>query len=138
MGSSGSSDSVSGVRQVPVHVMLLALLAFSPGCSLVGEPEQAQQFRDEVLPVACGTCIYKIEGARGCFWSVQLGEEVFPLEGPVPEDHQAHGPEGMCVQQRRARVTGQVHHGQFQASAFELLPVDPSQDGPKVPHEHVH
>lgn len=121
-----------------MRLTLLALLTLTPGCSLFSPPAETHQVQDQVLPVACGTCIYKLKGARGCFWAVEVEGEVFPLEGPVPADHMAHGPEGMCVQPRTARITGHSLHGQFQASAFELLPVDPARDGPSVPHEHAH
>lgn len=119
-------------------ILLTLSLGLGSGCSLLSPPAPSHQVVDQTLSAACGTCQFKLAGARGCFWAVAVGDQVFPLDGPVPEDHQAHGPDGMCVQPRSAVVSGQVVHGQFQATRFELLPVDPARDGVGLAHEHSH
>lgn len=113
---------------------LLLGLIFASGCSwLTGE-----RLERETVTAACGMCRFH-EEARGCYWAIQWEGEVYPVNGPTPQDHEAHGPEGMCVMDRKAIVTGNLRSGQFFADAFELLPVQPGEapaEGAVHQHEH--
>jgi hypothetical protein len=113
-------------------------MALAAGCSLWLPPEPTHTIRQTVVPVACGTCVFKMDGSKGCYWAIEIEGVVFPVDGVVPEDHMPHGPAGMCVQPRRAVVSGDVLHRQFRATHFELLPVDVNKDGEPNVHEHVH
>jgi hypothetical protein len=85
------------------------------------------EVRDQVLPVACGSCVLGVEGPGGCYWAVEFDGQVYPVGGVHPSDDmvEAHGPEGMCSVERQARIDGNLRpDGRFVATRFELLPYD--------------
>lgn len=102
------------------------------GCSR-GTPVQ-----DRELTVACGMCRFQMEGAHRCHWAAEIDGRQVPVTGPgVPLDHDSHGPEGMCVVERRAKVDGTLYSDKLMADRFELLPYEgPTAD--VEPHDHVH
>ena len=121
-----------------LDVRALLLLFAVTGCGLSSPPEASNALVDQQVTAGCALCLYQHEGVKGCLWAVEVGGGVYPVSGPLPEDHQAHGPEGMCVMHRRAIVTGEVRHGQFFATQFDLVPADPSIDKPGRAHEQTH
>lgn len=111
--------------------MILMTATWLLGCSSSTEvPEQE-------ATVACGLCRFHMEGATSCFWAVELNGEHYPVVGANQPDHDSHGPDGMCVMDRRAVVAGELKRGQFIARRFELIPaegIDPSA----APPAHTH
>lgn len=107
------------------------------GCSAVfGTP-----LEQEEVPAACGMCQFGENAAYGCHWSIAWEGEHYPVNGPTPSDaeHDAHGEEGMCSVERRARVSGVIRGDRFLADSFELLPFDPSLPQRAAGgHDHVH
>ena len=99
----------------PFFLLLAAL-----GC--VSAPDQVVD--NQVMDVACGTCIYRLPDGVGCYWAVELDGEHYAMAGELPKDHDNHGPDGMCNMGRKARITGELRGSNFIASAFELLPTD--------------
>lgn len=94
---------------------------------------------EQVVPAACGLCIFGQPSPAGCYWAVQLDGVTYPVNARTPEDHDAHGPEGMCTLPREARVAGKLRNGQLFADHFELLPLDPNAPKPSAPpHAHRH
>jgi hypothetical protein len=96
---------------------------------------------DQKVTAACGLCIFGVPSNHGCYWSVEWDGEFYPVHGPAPgmDEHDAHGPEGMCTMPRQAVVSGRLRKGKLYADAFELLPVDPNAPKLDIPvHEHVH
>ena len=94
---------------------------------------------DREVPAACGMCQYKMEEVRGCFWAVEIDGEKYVAAGtelPTNEEHDAHGPEGMCMMGRTAIVSGEVRDDRFWATRFDLQPADPSRAAPVEPHSH--
>lgn len=114
---------------------ILALLF--TGCSLIlGTPVETQK-----VTAACGLCIFAKPSTHGCYWSIEWEGEHYPVHGPTPsnEEHDAHGPEGMCTMPRQAMVSGHIRKGKFYADAFDLLPVDPNAPKLDIPvHDHEH
>ena len=113
--------------------LLLGLLV---ACSVLGT-----RVDDEVVPAACGMCIYGLTTEHGCYWAIEYEGAYYAVNGHTPsnDEHDAHGPEGMCTTQRQARVSGTLRKGQLFADSFELLPFDPSAPQPDVaPHTHEH
>lgn len=108
----------------------LALAALGGGC------DRGTAIVDREVTVACGLCRLQIEGAHRCFWAAEIDGHKVPLTGPaVVVDADPHGPEGMCVVERKARIDGRLHGDKLVAESFELLPYDgPASEA--APHEH--
>jgi len=102
-------------------VVVVAALALS-GCDRIFGVEVAEQ----TLPAACGMCVFKQTAYPGCYWSVAYEGAYYAVNGPTPQDHDAHAPDGMCSMQREAVVAGTIRGEQIFVSKFELVPVDPS------------
>ncbi len=88
------------------------------------------------VTVACGLCRFRVPGAHRCHWAADIGGKIVPVTGPaVPLDHEPHGPEGMCVVERRATVAGMLYDDKLIVDAFKLAPYSgpPSE---AAPHEH--
>ncbi|HHO51022.1 MAG TPA: hypothetical protein ENK18_09165 [Deltaproteobacteria bacterium] len=112
--------------------------AFLVGLSLiVVSCDSTVEVPRQEATVACGLCRFHIEGSRGCYWAIELQGERYPVVGANTPGHDSHGPEGMCVVDRRAVVEGRIKRGQFLASSFELLPAEGIDPGAAPPtHEH--
>ncbi|MEM6925325.1 MAG: DUF6370 family protein [Myxococcota bacterium] len=113
-------------------LLLACLAATSVGCSGgTAVPEQ-------VATVGCGMCKFHLPDSRGCYWAIQLDGVAMPVVGAHTPDHEAHGPDGMCVMERKARVAGRIKRGQFLADTFELLPAEGVDYGAAPPtHSHA-
>ena len=113
--------------------MTAALSLLLLGCSTsTAVPEQE-------ATVGCGLCRFRMEGARSCFWAVELGGKHYSVVGANQPDHDSHGPEGMCVMDRKAVVAGRIKRDQFLASKFELLPAENVEAGAQpMEHDHGH
>jgi hypothetical protein len=113
-------------------VFLLPLLACTTPEPPVPVPEQE-------ATVGCGVCRYGKPGTvPGCQWAIELGGEVMPALGNVPEQEDPHGPEGMCTMKRKALVAGAIRHRAFYADRFELRPVTPEERSAAGAAAHVH
>jgi hypothetical protein len=114
--------------------LLLAALVGAAGCGA----DPGVPVEDRVASVACGTCVFRMEGMAGCFWAVELDGEYHPMAGDIPpvDMVEAHQPGGMCATEREARVAGSIRpDGRFLATRFELLPWDGEGSGAPV-HQH--
>ena len=101
-------------------VMSCALgMSFLAGCDRIF----GQELSEQTLTVACGGCIFKQGMEHGCYWSAEVGGRYYAVNGPVPKEHDSHGPEGMCTLPRHAVVAGEIRGQQLFVSKFELLPV---------------
>jgi hypothetical protein len=105
------------------------------GCTMItGTPVPEQ-----TLTAACGMCIFKQPPVAGCYWAIEYEGAYYAVNGPVPKDHDSHGPEGMCTMPRQAVVAGTIRGEQIFATKFELLPADPGQKPAETPaHDHAH
>lgn len=103
--------------------LVVAVWAWLAACGPAGGVE----VRDRVVPAACGSCVFGIEGSAGCYWAVEIDGAFHPVGGVHPPDDmvRAHEAEGMCSVERKARVDGNLRpDGRFVATRFELLPYD--------------
>jgi len=114
-------------------VMLAALAATVTGCA------GATTVPSQIAKVGCGMCRFHIPDSRSCYWAIELEGEPYPVVGADVPDHDSHGPDGMCVMDREARVAGRLKRGQFFADEFELLPAQ-GVDWEATPaaHDHAH
>jgi hypothetical protein len=112
------------------------VLSLSMAGNVACEVKDAQILRRQTVEVACATCIFKMEGVRGCHWAVELEGRHYLIEGAVPEHHESHSPEGMCRMPRRAVVDGKLKGGVFLSERFDLLPATNVPGVPPKPHQH--
>jgi hypothetical protein len=99
------------------------LLALALGC---GAPE-GTVIEDRLVGAACGSCVFHMPDAQGCFWAVDIDGQFYPAAGVVPPDDMriAHAHDGMCSVERKAIVDGRITpDGRFVATRFDLLPYD--------------
>ena len=109
-----------------MRTLLLSSVFWLLAC---GDP--AVPVPEQVVDAACAMCIYEMEGARGCFWAVELQDTHYVVVGDTPQDHESHAPDGMCNVERQARVAGEIKDGRFYASTFALLPAAAIPDNPR-------
>lgn len=105
---------------------LLACVAFaSCGSSTTTAPKPAshvvQDFDKSEVDVACGQCLFDMEGG-GCVLAVRSGGESWFVDG-VDADSlgDPHAANGMCNAVRKAVVSGHAADGRFAATTFELV-----------------
>ena len=92
---------------------------------------------EHVAKVGCGLCRFQIPGSTSCYWAIELEGQHYPVVGANQPDHESHGPDGMCVMDRQARVAGRIKRGQFIASTFELIPAEGVDMNAEPPtHQH--
>lgn len=117
------------------RVFWLLFAVWIAGC---GGPTRT--FDNEIVTVACGMCQFKLPDHRGCYWAAQVDGEPVVVQGPLPEDHNGHASDGMCVTSRRARVTGAMKGDRLVAESFDLLDFDAAADGhaAQPAHDHRH
>jgi hypothetical protein len=109
-------------------IALLWLACGNPGVAVV----------DREVSAACGTCVFGMQDAKGCFWAVEIDGTFHAVGGVKPPDDMvtAHGEDGMCSVERRAVVSGSIRpDGRFLATEFELLPWD-GTGRRAAPHPH--
>ena len=106
---------------------LVGVVALSAGCG-TGEPVEVVE---QVIGVACGNCVYEVEGTAGCPWYAEVNGQHYELMGPLPLDHATHAPDGICNMERQAKVVGEVRRGLYVASSFELIPAENIPEAPR-------
>ena len=112
---------------------LVAAVMMGGACS-TGDVAVARQ----EAKVACGMCRFHIPGSQSCYWAVELDGKPYAVVGADTPDHDSHGPDGMCVMDRRAVVAGKIKRDQFIAETFELLPAEGVDPNATPVHDHVH
>jgi len=122
------------------RALLLASLLLLPGCGtpapvpLVAAapapavPDGATPVATQTVVAGCSMCMFEDKPFTGCFWAVEMGDRRYVVEGDaLPQDHQSHGPEGMCTVKREATVEGWIAGDAFVATRFDLLPFEPGK-----------
>jgi len=118
----------------PKPASLLALLALLSACG----PAAEATFEGETLTVACGRCIFEMEGVEGCPWAAEIDGGHYLIRGRLPEDHSTHAPDGICNMRRRAVVDGELRGGELRVTRFDLLPPEEVPPEPRFGPEDVH
>ena len=72
---------------------------------------------EEIVEVACATCIYDIQGVTGCVTAVKIGGTPYLLAGAELDAHNS----GLCDSAKHAHVHGKVQDGKFVASSIKLV-----------------
>lgn len=108
--SAGAASELA--RRLAVVLVVISTLGCNRGTKLEGA----------TVTVGCGRCIFEMEGLKGCPWAVELEGKAYLVQGPLPDDHSTHAPDGICNMRRQAIVDGQLKGDRFVATRFELLP----------------
>jgi hypothetical protein len=107
------------IRRVVIPLLALAWLA---GCA--SSATSSPPARPAVVEAACGQCQFDLAG-DGCDLAVRMDGRAYYVDGTGIDDHgDAHAADGFCNAVRRARVTGAVVDGRFEAESFVLLPAE--------------
>ena len=72
----------------------------------------------QTVEVACGSCVYHMEGVKGCKLAAMVDGKPMLVTGVPQPGHDS----GICEKAQQASLTGQVEGGQFVASSFTLKP----------------
>ena len=117
-------------------LLVLGLLGCTGGPVATPAPVISIEARE--VKVGCGMCRFHIEGSSRCYWAVELEGGHWPITGVLPVGHENHAPDGMCNVDRRARLSGQLAHGAFNATTFELLPAEQVPQNPQFTPADIH
>lgn len=81
-------------------------------------------FEQREVEASCGLCMFE-QDSRTCELAIRVDGEVYWVEGIGIDDlGDAHAEDGFCNMIRRARVTGTLADGRFNATEIDLLPVE--------------
>lgn len=79
---------------------------------------------NQIVEASCGQCRFHLPG-KGCDLAVRIDDKAYFVDGTGIDDHgDAHAEDGLCARIRKARVSGQIVNNRFQATSFQLLPLD--------------
>ena len=118
----------------PIPACLVALLAVLSAC----RPAAEATFSGDTLTVACGRCMFEMEGVEGCPWAAEIDGEHYLIRGRIPKDHSTHAPDGICNMRRKAVVDGELRDGELLVTRMELLPPEDVPEEPRFGPEDVH
>jgi hypothetical protein len=124
---------VNELRPLVVAV-LLGLITVFPAC----RPPADATFSGETLTVACGRCVFEMEGVEGCPWAAEIDGEHYLIRGRIPKDHTTHAPDGICNMTRKAVIDGELRDGELLVTRMELLPPEEVPAEPRFSPEDLH
>ena len=82
-------------------------------------PEGSPPAATVALEVACGHCVYKMEGLTSCTMACKVDGETLLLEGEVVDGKALMG-KGVCTAPVQAKAAGAATDGKFVASSLTL------------------
>ena len=101
-----------------------ALVFVFIGFSTFGQDDKVKNSDTKIVEASCGLCNFGLKG-KGCELAVRLDDKAYYVDGSSLDDHgDAHSEDGFCRTIRKAEVSGEVKKGRFQATSFNLLPVE--------------
>lgn len=68
------------------------------------------------VSVGCGSCIYEMDGVKGCELAAKVGDKPYLVTGV---DFDTHG-SGLCTSESTAKITGTVNEKGISATSVEL------------------
>lgn len=80
----------------------------------------SQHLREIEVEAGCGQCQLGMTGG-GCDLAIRYQGKNYWVDGTDIDDHgDAHGPNGFCNAQSKARVSGKITGDRFRATSFSL------------------
>jgi hypothetical protein len=115
-----------------------ALLAI--GVALLAcSPEPIVKIDDRVVTVACGRCVFEMEGVEeGCPWAAEVDGVHYLVEGAVPHIHNSHTADGICNMPRQARVKGEIRGEVLYVSSVQLIEAENPPENPRFTPADIH
>lgn len=71
---------------------------------------------EQTAEAGCASCIYKMDGIKGCVTAVKVGNTPMILTGVEVDAHEL----GLCTASKQILVSGKVEGGNFVATKVEL------------------
>lgn len=107
-------------------IAILGLFIALGGCrtgSRVNPEDQSPPANSAtIVEAACGTCVFHMDGVKGCPLAVRIDGQAYLVEGSDIDDHgDAHAPGGLCNVTRDAEVTGKLINGKLVVTRFRLV-----------------
>ncbi|MBW2274964.1 MAG: hypothetical protein JRG96_16980 [Deltaproteobacteria bacterium] len=115
-----------------------ASLLLVAGALAACRPAADATFHGDILDVACGSCVFEMEGVQGCPWAAEIEGRHYLIRGPIPEDHSSHAPDGICNMTRQAVIEGELRGGELLATRMELLPPQGVPEEPRFGPADLH
>ena len=112
------------LRPTYIPVFLLSTCVFSCAgcCTEEPLPESSTAINNRVIEASCGQCQLGLPGT-GCDLAILVEGNAYYVDGSGIDDHgDAHGKDGLCNVIRKARTTGTIVDGRFNAEMLEVLP----------------
>lgn len=75
-----------------------------------------QVIAKQVVEAGCGSCIFKMDGVKGCVLAVKIAGKAYLVKGSDVNAHEA----GLCNGAKSAEAAGAIERGVFIASSFDL------------------
>lgn len=95
---------------------LLAIFTFAQET-----PQQQTVIKDKVVEASCGTCNFGLTGKK-CELAVKIDGKAYFVDGTSIKDHgDEHGKDGFCNASKKAKVSGSIVDGRFNATSFALV-----------------
>ncbi len=117
-----------------VSGILCSVLLIATACGR----EPGIRIEGRELTVACGACIFEMEGVEGCPWAAEVDGEHFLMKGDFGHDHNSHMPDGICNMPRKARVWGELRGDALYVARFELLDAEGIPESPRFTPADIH
>ena len=120
-----------------VRLLWLGLcLAPLLGCQSQGVQER--ELKGETITVGCGSCMFHMPEAQGCPFAAEIDGKHYLIQGRVPEDHNRHAHDGICVTTRKAVVDGVIRDDKLITTRLDLKPADDLPQSASAPLDHSH
>jgi hypothetical protein len=74
----------------------------------------AKMITNQVVEVGCGSCVYKMQGVKGCDIAVKIDGKQYLVSGANVDAHQ------FCAPGKKALVSGRIEGDRFLATKFEV------------------
>ena len=118
------------------NLMLTLSLALAWACHSHEVPEK--MLKGETITVGCGSCMFHMPEAQGCPFAAEIDGNHYLIQGRVPEDHERHAHDGICVTTRKAVVDGVIRGDKLITTRFDLKPADDLSSSSSVQLDHTH
>lgn len=123
----------SSFRKKYVMGMGALLCLFALSC----DSEPVRVLNQETITVACGSCVFEMEGVEGCPLAAEIDGKHYLVRGALPE-HDSHEADGICNMKRAAIVDGELRGEFLVVSKIVFIPADSIPETPRFAPDEEH